>query len=45
MNGLPIKLEVDIREVSKEFALDGSVKACSAIANVDHRYFEALLKN
>jgi hypothetical protein len=45
VNGLSVKLEVDIREVPKELALDGSVKACSAIANVDHRYFEALLKN
>ena len=45
MNGLPVKLEVDVREVSKELALDGSVKACSAIANVDHSYFETLLKN
>ena len=45
VNGLPVELEVDIREISKELALDGSVKAGSAIANVDHRNFEALLKN
>lgn len=45
MNGLPVKLKVDIGEVSKELALDRSVEACPAIANVDHRNFKALLKN
>lgn len=44
MDSFPIELEVNVREITVEFALNTPVKASPAIPNIDHSNFEALLK-